>query len=260
MNRLLLRGHTSHPVHLLRFQHLAQAQAYAILISNSLVLEWQIVQSHGGTKSFKQGTDLTADDDFNKRLEIRFEQTGSPNPYYVAKSLNGTNLAVSVKDDGGLFLSQQDDRDVRQRFTIDCVSGCPGGGIGGGGLAADGCTIRSAFKSECVQVGNGSGAGKTGDRVFTTLCSGTDSQRFNFLTSPFAPSTLAVSGAVDSKLSSGSTLGDLNTLLRNSYIAIGLLIAVLIGLIVVALVMLSRGCLKGSGKGRYESVSTKNTY
>ena len=38
-----------------------------------------------GAPEFREGVDLTANGDFNKRLEIRFEQTGSPKPFYVAK-------------------------------------------------------------------------------------------------------------------------------------------------------------------------------
>ena len=38
-----------------------------------------------GAPKFEDNVDLVGEGAFNKRLEIRFEQTGSPKPYYVAK-------------------------------------------------------------------------------------------------------------------------------------------------------------------------------
>lgn len=60
-----------------------------------------------GAPQFVAGVDLIANSDFNKRMEIRFEQTGSPKQLYVAKSLNGSDLAVGIRPDNGvLFLTK----------------------------------------------------------------------------------------------------------------------------------------------------------
>ncbi|KAK1220001.1 hypothetical protein PQX77_017254, partial [Marasmius sp. AFHP31] len=140
-----------------------------------------------GAPSFDAEVDLVAINDFKERLEIRFEQTGSPNPYYVAKSLNGTNLAVAVRPEGSLFLTDNlDTNDARHKWTIECKAFCKlPSQISPGDLSADGCTIKSAFDNKCVQLGDGPTAGSKGDRIFVNECDGTDSQRFNFLTSPF---------------------------------------------------------------------------
>ncbi|KAJ8075793.1 hypothetical protein PM082_021425 [Marasmius tenuissimus] len=140
-----------------------------------------------GAPSFDTEVDLVAINDFNERLEIRFEQTGSPNPYYVAKSLNGTNLAVAVRPEGSLFLTDNlDTNDARHKWTIECKAFCKlPSQVSPGDLSADGCTIKSAFDNKCVQLGDGPTAGSIGDRIFVNECDGTDSQRFNFLTSPF---------------------------------------------------------------------------
>ena len=143
-----------------------------------------------------------------------------------------------------------------QQFEIDCFSGCPGGNIGGGGLAADGCKIRSAYTTWCVQAGSAQSAGREGDPIFTNLCATQDSQRFNFLVSPFNPvgrgagqngdSVLSVSGAVSDSDSDGES--KLSTLIRNSYIMIGLLAIVLIMLLLTTLIAIAKGMFKGKAK------------
>ncbi|KAK1219256.1 hypothetical protein PQX77_018022 [Marasmius sp. AFHP31] len=140
-----------------------------------------------GAPSFDAEVDLVAINDFDERFEIRFEQTGSPQPYYVAKSLNGTNLAVAVRPEGSLYLTDNlDTNDARHKWMIECKAGCKlPSQVSPGDLAADGCTIKSAFDSKCVQLGDGPSAGLVGDHIFVNDCDGTDSQRFNFLTSPF---------------------------------------------------------------------------
>lgn len=65
-----------------------------------------------GAPQFAEDVDLLANTDFSKRMEIRFEQTGSPKPFYVAKSLNGSDLAVGIRRDNGvLFLTKQNASD-----------------------------------------------------------------------------------------------------------------------------------------------------
>ncbi|KAL0565702.1 hypothetical protein V5O48_016314, partial [Marasmius crinis-equi] len=130
---------------------------------------------------------ITGEGSFNKSLEVRFEQTGSANPQSVAKSLNGTNLVVAVRDNGNLFLV--DKLDTNNAFLIDCKAFCKGAGqVPPGDLSADGYTIKSAFDNKRIQVGKGPNAGAQGDRIFVTSCDGTDSQRFNFITSPLKKS------------------------------------------------------------------------
>ncbi|KAF9267167.1 hypothetical protein L218DRAFT_996051 [Marasmius fiardii PR-910] len=222
-----------------------------------------------GASSFTAGTDLTGEGDFNKRLEIRFEQTGSPNPYYVAKSLNGTNLAVAVRPNGSVyFVNNLDTNNARHKWSIECKAFCKGASqVPPGDLSADGCTIKSNFDNKCVQIGKGPSAGAQGDRIFVNTCDGTDSQRFNFITSPFK-----ASGRVSSLGGSGTKSGslaaiadgdsdvnlDVKQLIMNSYVMIGLLAGILIamvGLIVVS----SRGYLKGrDSKSRYTFVAGKD--
>ncbi|KAF9487733.1 hypothetical protein BDN71DRAFT_1513671 [Pleurotus eryngii] len=226
-----------------------------------------------GAPAFVDNTDLLAESDFNKRLEIRFEQTGHPNPYYIAKSLNGSNLVVATRAvNDNLYFIPVDEQNDRTKFLIECVSGCQGAGqVPPGSLSADGCTIKSQFNGKCVQIGNGPQAGSNGDRIFLNNCDGTDSQRFNFITSPFKRtgidvnfnSDVAPSSDVKVHLAGNEDGGeldvDLKELIRNSYIALGLLAGVLVGMIVFGVMMLARGCMKGrDSKPRYTVVAGKN--
>ncbi|KAL0567312.1 hypothetical protein V5O48_014681 [Marasmius crinis-equi] len=147
--------------------------------------------TYWGASSFKANVDLTGEGSFNNRLEIRFEQTGSAIPQYVAKSLNGTSLAVAVRDNGNLFfVDKLDTNNARHKFLIECKAFCKGAGqVHPGDLSADGCTIKSAFDNKCVQLGKGPNAGNQGDHIFVNTCDGTDSQRWNFVTSPFKKSS-----------------------------------------------------------------------
>ncbi|KDQ24733.1 hypothetical protein PLEOSDRAFT_1085824 [Pleurotus ostreatus PC15] len=245
-----------------------------------------------GAPAFVDNTDLLAESDFNKRLEIRFEQTGHPNPYYIAKSLNGSNLVVATRavNDNLYFIPADEQNEYvpsrvssltspntvvvvsRTKFLIECVSGCQGAGqVPPGSLSADGCTIKSQFNGKCVQIGNGPQAGSNGDRIFLNNCDATDSQRFNFITSPFKRtgidvnfnSDVAPSSDVKVHLAGNEDGGeldvDLKELIRNSYIALGLLAGVLVGMIVFGVMMLARGCMKGrDSKPRYTVVAGKN--
>ncbi|KAL0573171.1 hypothetical protein V5O48_008781 [Marasmius crinis-equi] len=226
-----------------------------------------------GAASFLANTELVGERDFNKRLEIRFEQTGSPNPYYVAKSLNGTNLVIAVRPqyDNLNFVDKLDPNDARQKWEIECKAFCRGASeVAPGDLSADGCTIKSVFDNRCVQLGNGPTAGSQGDRIFVNACDGTDSQRFNFLTSPFkasghTSSTNELSGA-GAKGNVAAALGDSDSvnldvkqLITNSYIVIGLLVAILVAMMVMG-VLASRGCLRGKdSRTRYTVVTGKET-
>ncbi|KAF9487742.1 hypothetical protein BDN71DRAFT_599332 [Pleurotus eryngii] len=225
-----------------------------------------------GAAAFVDNTDLIAERDFNKRLEIRFEQTGHPNPHYIAKSLNGTNLAIASRaTNDNLYFLPIDEENNRKKFLIECASGCTGGSqVAPGGFVADGCVVKSQFNGKCVQVGSGPTAGTQGDRIFLNNCDGSDSQRFNFITSPFKTTGRNVATS-DSDLAppdakvhlAGSGEGgdldfDLKKLIRNSYIAIGLLAGVLLVLIVLGAMALARGCGKGrDSKPRYAAVSRK---
>ncbi|KAL0569820.1 hypothetical protein V5O48_012138 [Marasmius crinis-equi] len=225
-----------------------------------------------GAPSFANNVDLAGEGSFDKRLEIRFEQTGSPNPYYVAKSLNGTNLAVAVRTNGNLyFVDNLDTSNARHRFQIECKAFCRGATtVAPGDLSADGCTIKSAFDNKCVQLGNGPSAGSQGDRIFVNNCDGTDSQRFNFLTSPFKQSGRATfasssSGAGAKGNVAAAAIGesdsvnlDVKQLIMNSYIVIGLLAGILVAMVVMG-VLASKGCFKGrDSKPRYSFITGSN--
>ncbi|KAJ8468899.1 hypothetical protein ONZ45_g17077 [Pleurotus djamor] len=227
-----------------------------------------------GAPTFESNIDLVGESDFNKRLEIRFEQTGSPVPYYIAKSLNGSNLVVATRAvNDNLYFIPADENNERKFFNIECSSGCSSAtAVAPGDLTADGCTIKSTFNQKCVQVGNGPSAGNQGDRIFLNDCNGSDSQRFNFITSPFKQSgrepdydisTATTAGAPKVHLageSGGDVNIDLGELIRNSYIVIGLLAGLLISMIALGALMLSKGCLKGrEAKPRYTVVAGKDT-
>ncbi|KAJ8521942.1 hypothetical protein ONZ45_g1464 [Pleurotus djamor] len=222
--------------------------------------------TYWGAPSFESNVDLVGETDFNKRLEIRFEQTGSPNPYYVAKSLNGSNLVIATRAvNDNLYFISGDENNQRKFFKIECSAFCRGANsVVPGDLSADGCVIKSAFNDKCVQLGNGPSAGNVGDRIFLNTCDGTDSQRFNFLTSPFKQSgrpTSDLAGNAQVRLSNSGdddTSSELKELIRNSYIAIGLLGASLLAIIILGAVALSRGCMKGrDSKSRYTVVAGK---
>ncbi|KAJ8091037.1 hypothetical protein PM082_024644 [Marasmius tenuissimus] len=225
--------------------------------------------TYWGAPKFENNADLAGDWDFNMRLEIRFEQTGSPKPYYVAKSLNGTNLAVAVRPNGNLyFVNNLDVNNARHKFTIECKAFCKSASsVAPGDLPADGCNIKSVFDNKCVQIGKGPSAGQKGDPIFVADCDGTDSQRWNFLSSPFKLTGRPVSsGTSNTKTNVAAAVGDsdsvnldVKTLITNSYIVIGLLAGILIALVAVAIVS-SRGCLKGrDSKPKYSFVAGKES-
>ncbi|KAJ8521944.1 hypothetical protein ONZ45_g1462 [Pleurotus djamor] len=224
---------------------------------------------------FEADIDLVGGNDFNKRLEIRFEQTGSPHPVYVAKSVNGSNLVVATRaSNDNLYFVNENENNERRFFKIECTAFCRGAGsVPPGDLSADGCNIISTFNNQCVQIGNGLDAGNLGDRIFLNTCDGSSSQRWNFVTSPFKQSGIPpppnVAANAQVRLSSHGGVensSELRELIRNSYIAIGLLAASLLGLIVFGVVA-GRGCLRGrdlkphytviNGKGELESFTIK---
>ena len=150
-----------------------------------------------------------------------------------------------------------------QQFEINCFGGCPGGGVGGGRLAAANCTIKSATTGGCVQVGSSHWtAGTIGDSIFTTTCEAIDSQRFNFATLPSAPpgfgagesgfQTLSASGSL-SDVPSVDNDGKLGVLIRNSYIVMGLVGIGLLLLLLLVVFAISMGM--PMAKSKYKRVS-----
>ncbi|KAK1225457.1 hypothetical protein PQX77_011606 [Marasmius sp. AFHP31] len=170
-----------------------------------------------GAPSFLESVDLAAEGSFDKRLLIRFEQAGSPRPQYVAN---------------------------RHEFIIECKAFCKSATANPPGkLSADGCIVKSAYDNKCVQMGRGPSAGNQGDRIFVNICDGTDSQRFNFITSPFKTSSRATTAKSNIDLAAvGGTRGSdtstesaMKQVIVNSYIVIGLLGGILLALIVLAI-------------------------
>ncbi|KAL0951956.1 hypothetical protein HGRIS_008607 [Hohenbuehelia grisea] len=219
-----------------------------------------------GARRFVTNEDLVTDGVFDTRLEVVFQQTGFPAVSYVAKSLNGTNLIVGARANGLLYLlTESAESSARQRWLIECIGGCPGGNrAAGGGLAADNCRIKFQATGQCVQISSRN----PGDTITLQSCNGQDNQRFNFQTSPFTarisdgPETLASSAKPKAHLSDTDlgdlSIGDLKKLMANGYIVIGLLAGVLLALVALAVILLSRGCLKGRagrGKPKYSTVA-----